>query len=94
MADVLLELLQDLAASVADEYPTWAVTNWTPKADAADQQVAEGAEAGKDSGRAVPTNPAAANRVPTPAGNNSPGTGAKPTRTSDSSRALDGNSVN
>lgn len=90
----MMELLQDLAASVADEYPTWAVTNWTPKADAAEQQVAEGAEAGKDSGRAVPTNPTAANRVPTPAANKTPATGAKPTRTSDSSRALDNKSVN
>lgn len=90
----MMELLQDLAASVADEYPVWAVANWAPKADAAEQQVADGAETGKDSGRAVPTNPTAANRVPTPAGNKTPGAGAKPTRTSDSSRALDNKSVN
>ena len=51
----IMELLQDLAASVADEYPTWSVANWTPKAD---QQVAEDA----GSGRGVPSNPAAATR--------------------------------
>jgi hypothetical protein len=90
----MMELLQDLAASVADEYPTWAVTNWTPKVDAADQQVAGGADDAKDSGRAVPTNPTAANRVPTAAGNKTPANGVKPTRTSDSSRALDNKSVN
>lgn len=56
----VMELLQDLAASVADEYPTWSVTNWTPKAD---QQVAEG----ESSGRAVPENPAAASRSTAPA---------------------------
>ncbi len=86
----MMELLQDLAASVADEYPTWAVTNWTPKADQADQQVAEGS----DSGRAVPTNPTAANRVPVPGGKKAPTTGAKATKTSDSSSAFDGKSVN
>ncbi len=51
----IMELLQDLAASVADEYPTWSVSNWTPKAD---HQVAEG----EGSGRAVPENPTAASR--------------------------------
>jgi len=56
----VMELLQDLAASVADEYPTWSVANWTPKAD---QQVAEG----EGSGRAVPENPAAASRSGSPA---------------------------
>lgn len=90
----MMELLQDLAASVADEYPVWAVVNWAPKPDAAEQQVADGAEAGKDSGRAVPTNPTAANRVPTATANKTPGTAVKPTRTSDSSRALDNKSVN
>ena len=25
----MMEILQDLASSVADEYPTWSVTNWT-----------------------------------------------------------------
>ena len=56
----IMELLQDLAASVADEYPTWSVANWTPKAD---QQVAEG----EGSGRAVPENPSAASRSGVPA---------------------------
>lgn len=56
----LMELLQDLAASVADEYPTWSVANWTPKAD---QQVAEDA----GSGRNVPSNPATATRSGAPA---------------------------
>lgn len=51
----IMELLQDLAASVADEYPTWSVANWTPKAD---QQVAED----EGSGRGVPANPATASR--------------------------------
>ena len=51
----IMELLQDLAGSVADEYPTWSVAHWTPKAD---QQVAEG----EGSGRAVPENPTAASR--------------------------------
>ena len=55
----VMELLQDLAASVADEYPTWAVTNWAPKADqaVADQEA---------SSRSVPTNPTAANRSAVP----------------------------
>lgn len=56
----MMELLQDLAASVADEYPTWSVANWTPKAD---QQVAEG----ESSGRAVPENPSTASRSGTTA---------------------------
>ena len=56
----VMELLQDLAASVADEYPTWSVANWTPKSD---QQVAEG----EGSGRAVPENPTAASRSGSPA---------------------------
>ena len=51
----IMELLQDLAASVADEYPTWSVANWTPKAD---QQMAEG----EGSDRNVPSNPATATR--------------------------------
>jgi hypothetical protein len=84
----MMELLQDLAASVADEYPTWAVANWTPKADQADQQVAEG----KDSGRGVPNNPTAANRTPVAGGNKTPA--AKSTKTSDSSSVFDGKSVN
>lgn len=29
----LMEALQDLALSVADEYPTWAVAKWVPQAD-------------------------------------------------------------
>jgi len=56
----VMELLQDLAASVADEYPTWSVTNWAPKAD---QQVADG----EASDRTVPENPAAASRSSAPA---------------------------
>ena len=55
----LMETLQDLASSVADEYPTWSVAGWAPKAD---QQVAEG----ESSGRAVPTNPTAASRSAAP----------------------------
>ena len=51
----IMELLQDLAASVADEYPTWSVANWTPKAD---QQMAEG----EGSDRNVHSNPATATR--------------------------------
>ena len=76
----MMETLQDLAASVADEYPTWAVTNWAPKAE---EQVAEGA----DSGRAVPTNPTAASRSAAPA--------TKPsTKSSESASKFDGKSVN
>ncbi|MEZ6059909.1 MAG: type III secretion system chaperone [Planctomycetaceae bacterium] len=52
----MMEVLQDLAVSVADEYPTWAVANWVPKSGQDD--VADGT----DSGRAVPQNPAAAAR--------------------------------
>lgn len=55
----MMEILQDLAASVADEYPTWAVANWTPKAD---QQVAD-QEASEHS---VPANPTAASRTAQP----------------------------
>ena len=79
----MMELLQDLASSVADEYPTWAVSNWVPKPEQADQQVAEGS----DSGRAVPTNPTAANRTPA-AGTKSNN------KTSDASSKFDGKSVN
>lgn len=79
----VMELLQDLAASVADEYPTWAVANWAPKTEAAESQVAEGT----DSGRPVPSNPAAANRTPTP------GTKAN-NKTSDAASKFDGKSVN
>ncbi len=53
----MMEILQDLAVSVADEYPTWAVANWVPKPGQSD-------EADGDSGRAVPQNPAAATRRP------------------------------
>ena len=79
----MMEMLQDLASSVADEYPTWAVTNWTPKAEQADPEVAKGG----DSGRAVPSNPAAANRTP------SPGTKSN-NKTSDASSKIDEKSVN
>lgn len=54
-----MEVLQDLAVSVADEYPTWAVTNWVPKKG--QQPVAD-----RDSGRAVPQNPTAASRSAQP----------------------------
>ena len=79
----MMEMLQDLASSVADEYPTWAVTNWTPKAEQADPEVAKGG----DSGRAVPSNPAAANRTPTPAAKSN-------NKTSDASSKFDEKSVN
>ena len=82
----MMEMLQDLASSVADEYPTWAVTNWTPKAEQPEQAEPQVAE-GSDSGRAVPSNPTAANRTPTP--------GAKSSnKTSDASSKFDGKSVN
>ncbi len=90
----MMELLQDLAASVADEYPTWAVTNWTPKPEQT-EQVAEGT----DSGRAVPSNPTAANRTPAAGGaavgsrTSAPGT-KSPGKTSDASSKFDGKSVN
>ncbi len=77
----LMAVLQDLAASVADEYPTWAVTNWAPKAE---EHVAEGS----DSGRAVPQNPAAASRSPNPAAPKNS------TKTSESASKFDGKSVN
>ena len=77
----LMAVLQDLAASVADEYPTWAVTNWAPKAE---EQVAEGS----DSGRAVPQNPAAASRAANPAAQKNP------TKSSESASKFDGKAVN
>lgn len=53
----LMESLQDLAISVADEYPNWSVAKWNPKS--ADQpQIADGQP------KAVP-NPTAANRTRT-----------------------------
>lgn len=55
----VMAALQDLAASVADEYPTWAVSNWVPQEN---QQVADQ----DGSGRAVPQNPTAANRTAQP----------------------------
>jgi hypothetical protein len=55
----MMQVLQDLAASVADEYPTWAVTNWVPKAS---QQIADQ----DGSGRAAPQNPTAASRSQAP----------------------------
>ena len=45
--------LQDLAISVADEYPVWATANWNPKKQQ-QQQVADDSP----SGRSVPKNPA------------------------------------
>lgn len=63
----MMEILQDLAASVADEYPTWAVTNWVPRAD---QEVAD-----QDAGeRTAPTNPTAASRAATPTRTSEAGT--------------------
>ena len=52
-------ILQDLAASVADEYPTWSVAGWTPKNEnqVADQDASE---------RSVPSNPTAASRSASP----------------------------
>jgi hypothetical protein len=38
----LIESLQDLAASVADEYPSWSVANWAPKTDVQKPQIAAG----------------------------------------------------
>ena len=38
----LIESLQDLAVSVADEYPSWSVANWAPKPDAQKPQIAAG----------------------------------------------------
>lgn len=76
----LMELLQDLAAGVAEEYPTWSVTNWAPKND---QQVADG----EGSGRAVPSNPTAASRTAPPAQRSN-------SKTSDASSKFDGKSVN
>jgi len=78
----LMELLQDLAAGVAEEYPTWSVTNWAPKND---QSVAEGEATG--SGRAVPSNPTAASRTAPPAAKAN-------SKTSDASSKFDGKSVN
>ena len=47
-ARLITETLQDLAISVADEYPIWAVSNWAPK-DANQPQIA--------AGKGVPTPP-------------------------------------
>ncbi|MFY9255715.1 MAG: type III secretion system chaperone [Fuerstiella sp.] len=44
----LMEALQDLAVSVADEYPTWSVANWAPTDDVPQPQIA---------GRPAATNP-------------------------------------
>lgn len=76
------ELLQDLAASVADEHPTWSVANWAPKAD---QQVAED-ESGARPG--APANPTAANRSATG------GSPPQPTRTSENGSKFNGKSIN
>jgi hypothetical protein len=83
------EILQDLAASVADEYPTWATTNWTPKAE---QQVAEGAA----SDRGVPVNPTAATKSAAPTKTAVPAKSAAPAklRTSDNSSKFEGKTVN
>jgi hypothetical protein len=78
----MMEILQDLASSVADEYPTWSVANWAPKND---QTVADDA----GSNRGVPANPTAASRSPA-----APATGAQPIRSSDSKGKFDKTSVN
>jgi hypothetical protein len=78
----MMEILRDLASSVADEYPTWSVANWAPKND---QTVADDA----GSNRGVPANPTAASRSPA-----SPATGAQPIRSSDSKGKFDKTSVN
>ncbi|MCP4785087.1 MAG: hypothetical protein GY903_16245 [Fuerstiella sp.] len=43
----LMESLQDLAVSVADEYPTWSVANWAPKPDPQKPQIAAGNPGGQ-----------------------------------------------
>ncbi|MFM8475126.1 MAG: hypothetical protein ACKOEO_04945 [Planctomycetaceae bacterium] len=78
----MMEVLQDLASSVADEYPTWSVANWAPKND---QTVADDA----GSNRGVPANPTAASRSPA-----APAAGAQPIRSSDSKGKFDKTSVN
>ncbi len=55
---LLMETLQDLAISVADEYPTWSVANWAPKSSTPQPQIAKG------KGGTVP-NPTAGNRTRT-----------------------------
>lgn len=74
------ELLQDLAASVADEHPTWSVANWAPKADT---QVADDGS----TDRPGPANPTAANRT-------AAGAPPQPTRTSENGSKFNGKSVN
>lgn len=76
----LVAALQDLAVSVADEYPIWSVENWK-KSDAA---VADQAA----SGRAMPSNPTAASRA-NPAGTQ----GTNPQRTSEAASKFDGKRV-
>ena len=43
----LMESLQDLAVSVADEYPTWSVAKWVPKPDRQSPQIAAGTSDGQ-----------------------------------------------
>jgi hypothetical protein len=83
----MMETLQDLASSVADEYPTWSVANWAPKSD-------QGVAADASSNRAVPANPTAASRSPgaAPAAQGNPG--VQPIRSSDSKGKFDKTSVN
>jgi len=73
----MMETLQDLASSVADEYPTWSVANWAPKNE---QSVADDAA----SNRGVPANPTAASRSPA-----APAAGGRPIRSSDSRGKFD-----
>ncbi len=56
---VLMSALQDLAISVADEYPTWAVTNWAPQTPSQPQIAG---------GQRPVTNPTTANRTQTSEG--------------------------
>ena len=50
-------VLQDLAISVAAEYPVWATANWKPKKSQQQRVVSD-----SDSGRSVPRNPVDPNR--------------------------------
>ena len=54
------ETLQDLAVSVADEYPIWAVSNWAPK-DPLQPKIAAGAN-GPNGGVPLPPNQTNANQ--------------------------------
>ncbi|MCA9051773.1 MAG: hypothetical protein KDA89_23710 [Planctomycetaceae bacterium] len=57
----LMESLQDLAISVADEYPIWAVANWAPQSDGDQPEILAGRKAAGDD-VPLPRNPTAANQ--------------------------------